>query len=196
MARLLEQRKRFTKNAIYDAAIGILTHEGFDAMTMERVAEVAGVAKGSVYNYFPNKQELARFVFTNTIDPLAETIEGIANRDLPALEKLRQILRTWFQYVNEHRGVVNMLFNDHAFQKLLKMVDPPPRNKPIGRFDAIIRQGIEEGVFRAVDAREYARLLFVVVCETCDEHVARQETWGIEDSVDLVMDFFLHGAGK
>jgi len=54
MAQLAERRKELVtglmKDAIYAAAVEILTKQGVDGLTMDRVAETAGVAKGSLYN--------------------------------------------------------------------------------------------------------------------------------------------------
>lgn len=55
-----QARARETVEAILTAAARILTSEGFGALTTNRVAEVAGVSVGSLYQYFPNKEALVR----------------------------------------------------------------------------------------------------------------------------------------
>lgn len=55
-----QARARETVEAILTAAARILTSEGFEALTTNRVAAVAGVSVGSLYQYFPNKEALAR----------------------------------------------------------------------------------------------------------------------------------------
>lgn len=53
-----EQKKRETRKAISDAATALFTERGFDAVTVAEVAEAAGVAKMTVFNYFPRKEDL------------------------------------------------------------------------------------------------------------------------------------------
>ncbi len=55
-----QARARETVEAILTAAARILTSEGFEALTTNRVAAVAGVSVGSLYQYFPNKEALTR----------------------------------------------------------------------------------------------------------------------------------------
>jgi AcrR family transcriptional regulator len=55
-----QARARETVEAILTAAARILTSEGFEALTTNRVAAVAGVSVGSLYQYFPNKEALVR----------------------------------------------------------------------------------------------------------------------------------------
>jgi AcrR family transcriptional regulator len=53
-----QRRARATVEAILDAAIRILKREGVAAITTNRVAEIAGVSVGSIYQYFPDKRAI------------------------------------------------------------------------------------------------------------------------------------------
>jgi AcrR family transcriptional regulator len=53
-----QRRARLTVDAILDAVVRILKREGIKAVTTNRVAKVAGVSIGSIYQYFPDKQAL------------------------------------------------------------------------------------------------------------------------------------------
>ena len=55
-----QARAKETVEVILTAAARILTSEGFEALTTNRVAAVAGVSVGSLYQYFPNKEALVR----------------------------------------------------------------------------------------------------------------------------------------
>lgn len=73
-------RARQTVEAVLDAVIRVLKREGFEAITTNRIAEVAGVSIGSVYQYFPDKhamfaalhqrhiEEIDRMIATKLID--------------------------------------------------------------------------------------------------------------------------------
>jgi len=53
-----QRRSRQTVEAILDAVVRILKREGFDSVTTNRIAEVAGVSIGSLYQYFPDKKAI------------------------------------------------------------------------------------------------------------------------------------------
>ena len=52
MQRRRAMAEEMMHRAICDAAAAVLADVGFTALTMERVAEAAGVSKGTLYNYF------------------------------------------------------------------------------------------------------------------------------------------------
>ena len=66
MPRLSEARKELLttmmKESIFEAATSVLSEHGLDGTTMNRVAAAADLAKSSLYDYFPSKDELLEFV--------------------------------------------------------------------------------------------------------------------------------------
>jgi AcrR family transcriptional regulator len=57
-----QQRSRATVDALIDATARILVREGFDKASTNRIAEVAGVSVGSLYQYYPSKEALVAAV--------------------------------------------------------------------------------------------------------------------------------------
>jgi AcrR family transcriptional regulator len=76
--RPTQLRARQTVEAVLDAVIRILKREGADAVTTNRIAEVAGVSIGSLYQYFPDK----RAIFTALHDRHIEQIDRLVERTL------------------------------------------------------------------------------------------------------------------
>lgn len=199
MARLAERRKRLVtsmmKQGIYEAAVAVLTRYGLEGTTMDRVAEQAEVAKGSLYKYFQNKVELLQFVHERLLEPLRESSQEILDEDLSALPKLEALLRHWFEYLQEHRGLFNFFFVDHAVRALLRDHDRTGRTSAVQDLALIIRQGIEEGGFRRVDVSLTAELLFGAVRDVCEQRIETDAALPIDQLIEGVMDFFQHGVG-
>lgn len=197
MPRLADQRKRaltsMMRDGIYDAAIAVLERSGPDGLTMDRVAEEAGVAKGSLYNYFPNKSELLNFVHERTIEPLIQQTREVMARDLGAAEKLKGILHGWTTYIEGRRGLFNFLFNEYAIHKVIKLQDNVKHKEILQEVACVIRQGIEEGEFRPMDADHAAMLLMGGAKETYEQLNASQAPWNIDEIVDTMVSFFLCG---
>jgi AcrR family transcriptional regulator len=70
-----QRRARQTVEAVLDAVIRILKREGFSAVTTNRIAEVAGVSIGSVYQYFPDKQAIFVALHRRHIDQVDRIIQ-------------------------------------------------------------------------------------------------------------------------
>ncbi len=68
-------RARQTVDAILDAIIRLLKREGFDAITTNRIAEVAGVSIGSLYQYFPDKRAIFAALHERHIEEIDRMVE-------------------------------------------------------------------------------------------------------------------------
>jgi AcrR family transcriptional regulator len=72
-----QPRSRFTVEAIVEAATRILERDGLVALNTNRVAEVAGVSVGSLYQYFPNKDALLAALIARATDTLVARIQTL-----------------------------------------------------------------------------------------------------------------------
>jgi AcrR family transcriptional regulator len=71
-----QRRARLTVDAVLEAAVKVLKREGFNALTTNRIAEVAGVSIGSVYQYFPDKGAIFSALHRRHIEEIDRIIEG------------------------------------------------------------------------------------------------------------------------
>jgi AcrR family transcriptional regulator len=95
---------------ILEAATKSFTLFGYKATTVEQVAKIANVGKGTVYNFFENKQQLLQFVVKNLIDEMRNEADKTLNPDDSFMK-------------NAHNGLMKMLqFRDRhlLFAKLIE----------------------------------------------------------------------------
>ncbi len=69
-----QERSRATVDALLDATARILVKEGFDKASTNRIAEVAGVSVGSLYQYFPSKEALVAAVIERHQQEIMQTV--------------------------------------------------------------------------------------------------------------------------
>jgi AcrR family transcriptional regulator len=74
---LRERKKQETRQAISDIATVLFAERGFDSVTIAQVAEAAGVAKMTVTNYFPRKEDL---VFDRAQGIVSSLADAVASR--------------------------------------------------------------------------------------------------------------------
>lgn len=89
-ARLADTRRR-----ILNAARELVAEGGFSAAQMTEVARKAAVATGTLYRYFPSKEELCRQVFREVSAREMNLLVGIAQGEGSARERLDRVLRTF-----------------------------------------------------------------------------------------------------
>jgi len=94
-----QRRARATVESMLDAVIRILKREGAGAMTTNRIAEVAGVSIGSVYQYFPNK----RAIFTALHERHIHQIDRLVQNTLVehAASSLEDLMRAMIEAMVE-----------------------------------------------------------------------------------------------
>jgi AcrR family transcriptional regulator len=71
-----QERSRATVDALIEATARILVKEGFDKTSTNRIAEVAGVSVGSLYQYFPSKEALVAAVIERHQQEIMRTVRG------------------------------------------------------------------------------------------------------------------------
>ena len=148
---------------ILDAALAEFADRGFAAARLDDIAKRAGVAKGTIYLYFPDKDALFRGVVHELLITRIERGEREAGRgDESAADTLRQILREYWEFIRSP-----------TFAPLFRLVHAElPHYPDLARFYAdevvargqrliagVIKTGVERGEFRDVDARVAARMV-------------------------------------
>ena len=85
------------RQAILDAALAVFAERGYEAARLDDVAARAGVAKGTLYLYFKDKEALFEALIRSAIDPIVERLQTVAAvPDLP-LSQILEVLFSVFQ---------------------------------------------------------------------------------------------------
>jgi AcrR family transcriptional regulator len=88
-----QRRARQTVEAILDAVVRILKREGFDAITTNHIAEIAGVSIGSLYQYFPDKRAIFVALHGRHIEEIDRVIQStLVEHASSSLEELLRAL--------------------------------------------------------------------------------------------------------
>ncbi len=164
MAKHVDKEQRQAE--LLEKAIEVFAERGYQATTMDEIAERAGVSKGMLYIYFKNKEALFGAVFRwfgkMTGEMMLEAVAGVDDE----AEQIRCIAATWAEVALHHRDFVPLFLdfwaaasmkgmrNDYAED--LEAMYEEYRNMIIG----IIEQGKSKGSFRKdVDSQAVAYLL-------------------------------------
>lgn len=149
---------------IVDAALAVFGEHGLAGARLDDIAQRAGVAKGTIYLYFPNKEELFREVIRRTIVArldLAERELADAGAAGPAA-LLRTFMVGWWEFVctpefqSVHRLVVGEL---HRFPDLADFYVREVAARAHRIVGGVITRGVAEGVFRPVDPTVATRMI-------------------------------------
>jgi AcrR family transcriptional regulator len=193
MPRLSEARKELLttmmKNSIFEAATSVLSEHGLDGTTMNRVAAAADLAKSSLYDYFPSKDELLEFVSDRLALPFMQAVEETLGADLPAPHKLERILRIAFENCTKHKAIVRLLVqSDHEYRLRQKT-----RPQILEAFTAIFEQGIKEGSFHPHNPAHTGRMFLGAFRELFELLASSASEEAANEYVEVLIGAALHG---
>ena len=96
------RRKEARPAELLEAALTLFVEKGFAATRSEEVAKAAGVSKGTLYLYFPSKEELLKAVIQHFLGTEIETgIQEAAAADGPTAQVMHELLVTWWTRIYE-----------------------------------------------------------------------------------------------
>lgn len=168
-----QRRKETRPQELLDAALELFVEKGFAATRSEEVAQRAGVSKGTLYLYYPSKQELFKAVIRHNLSNLiAEGQEVAAQFEGTSSELLTLLIGVWWERVGNtpaagiHKVVVAEVRNFPELAQFYSDEVIAPADRMFGN---CIRRGIERGEFRPMPLHEAAHtlmapLLFMVLC--------------------------------
>ncbi len=125
---------------------------GFSALTMDKVAKKAGIAKGTVYLYFKDKDDLLEKVLSSGFEKMFERIKLRVANENGAFNKLRSLINENIRHIYENRYFFKTIFLDEVNVVFLKKKSKESYNLRRKRYtdyiSDIIKSGIESGEFR------------------------------------------------
>jgi AcrR family transcriptional regulator len=98
VAERKSRQKESTRQEILDAARDLFVNEGFDNVSMRKIAERVEYAPGTIYLYFKDKAEILDTLCEQTFEKLHARMEAIRQDSGNPLEGLRRGLRTYIQF--------------------------------------------------------------------------------------------------
>jgi AcrR family transcriptional regulator len=94
----VQERSRFTVDAIYEAAVQVFTDNGYTGATTDLIAEKAGVSVGTLYQYFPNKKAILIGIWNRNMDDADRDrelfLKGVKVEEGLNIRKIRFTLET------------------------------------------------------------------------------------------------------
>ena len=148
-------RRDLVMTEIYDQATRLFAERGFAGTSFQDIADAVGLTRPALYYYVKSKDELLAKLVAEITEGSAAGITAIARRaDLDPATKLHAIMTTSVQRQAQYAARFRLLIRSEA-----ELPDDLARAHEAGRravlkaVARVIDQGIEEGVFRPVDAR-------------------------------------------
>jgi TetR/AcrR family fatty acid metabolism transcriptional regulator len=152
------------KTKISQAAVRVFSREGFHHARMKAIAEEAGVAVGTIYNYFQDKDDLLVSVFEEGIRVRLDFLEELGRTSLPIRDQIQHLLESHFAQIREQQELAELILFErfHRGSRLRDRIHALQK-QIIDQITVFIQEGVDNGWVRPCHPQVVAQALFDLV---------------------------------
>lgn len=182
---------------ILEAAIAVFAEKGFHHARIADIARKAGVADGTIYLYFRNKDDVLLSIFEEKMGMLLAGLRDALGPVDDPLEKVRVFARYHFRQVQTHRALAEVLQIElRLSNKFLKEYRPEKLWEYLAVFGEIVKQGQARGVMRKdLDPLILRWAFFGSLDELAMQWVLskRKDRFPLDSAAETVAEVFIRG---
>jgi AcrR family transcriptional regulator len=184
----------FTRKNIQEAVIRILSRQGSAALTMERVAAEAGLAKGTLYAYFKDKKQLLESVKETSLQPMREELFSLLESDLSPERKLEGLITRHLGYFDENRGFFRVLLWERQLASIhLRRQQSTYYQNFVDRVARVFAEGVKKGIFKPLDPVKVALMIIEANIAMVGQRLLKDNPAPVEEDAGLLIDVFMQG---
>ena len=189
---------RSKRQQILAAAYGVFSRKGYHRATVDEIIALADTGKGTVYNYFNNKEQLFYTLIRERNQPFEATLQQVAESELTPLAKLEAMVRQFLRFYIENADLWRVMMHEmRGFgSEGLSSVKPEIRqkylevfNRTVGMLGKVLQEGIDKGVLRDVSAGKASFALFSVIVTL----VFQRFVTDVDATAREITDTFVYG---
>ncbi|MFJ7637485.1 TetR/AcrR family transcriptional regulator [Peribacillus sp. NPDC097264] len=191
------KRNKPKYNQIIDAAVIVIAQNGYYQAQVSKIAKQAGVADGTIYLYFKNKEDILISLFHEKMGYFVEQIEEELKGKTSVSEKLFLLIQKHFQILSEdvNLAIVTQLELRQSNKELRLRINEVLKGY-LNVIDQIITDGKENGEFLPDLNNLLARqMIFGTIDETATTWVMNEQKYSLADLASDVHRLLLGGCG-
>jgi TetR/AcrR family fatty acid metabolism transcriptional regulator len=180
---------------ILDAALKVIAEYGFHGSRISLIAKEAGVADGTIYLYFKNKEDILVSLFQERLGNLVTRVENSIEPTDTAAEALSKVVHIHFYELENninlaHVTQIELRQNSRALRSAIGIVIKPY----IKLLERLIRKGMANGEFRTdLDVRITRLLIFGALDEVVTSWLISGRKYPLTTQAEKTIEFFLQG---
>ncbi|MEB3101628.1 TetR/AcrR family transcriptional regulator [Ferviditalea candida] len=188
-----KKNEKYTQ--ILEGAVKVFARHGFFRSQVSKIAKEAGVADGTIYLYFKNKEEILIKIFEFKLGKLVERFQSSIGKADNAKEAIREICTIHYSQMEEdvdfaYVAQIELRQSSLELRKAIGQTIKPY----IQLIESILMRGIEENVFRSdMNVKLVRLLLFGAMDEVITSWLISGRKYSLMEQIDGTVDFFLRG---
>ena len=140
-----ETKKRELREAIYETAMALFLQKGFDNVTVEDITHQIEIAKGTFFNYFPNKESILLYFMRRHLEEVKDQIPRVIKEAKTTQQKLHCLFSILAKMVVTNEPLVKWVLVESLRLRVYKKEKKEVSRKILQNVVEIIREGQERG---------------------------------------------------
>lgn len=189
------KRDRPKYRQILDAAVIVIAENGYHQAQVSKIAKEAGVADGTIYLYFKNKEDILISVFRENLAIFSKNVEEILKKEMSTSDKLYYIIENHFRLLdgNRHLAIVTQLELRQSSKDLRHRINQVLKEY-LTLLDRIIMEGIEKGeLVKDLDYRLARQMVFGTIDEILTSWVMNEQKYQLMNLAQNVHKIIMNG---
>ena len=185
-----EATKQANRTAILDAARDVFAEIGFGAASVRDIVRRTGLAAGTFYNYFPDKESVLAALLEDSAVEARARVHAARERATTLREFVEGGYRAYFEFLTEDRGTFELLRRNAG--TIREMFDEPTIGAGTEELAQDLRTAIRAGLLPEMDA-EYMAAAMVGAGVEIGVRMLDQEPPDVDGATAFVAELFLAG---
>jgi TetR/AcrR family transcriptional regulator len=146
-----ERELEIRSEDIIDAAEKLFFSKGYENVSMNDIAEESEMARGTLYKYFKNKDDIYAAIAIRAAKIIGQEFQKLLSKDQNGIEKIRSICEFYYDFYKKYPGYYKAYYHSGMFKiegsptlEKLKVI----RNKSFHAAVEAVKEGIKEGNLR------------------------------------------------
>ncbi|MEN6476112.1 MAG: TetR/AcrR family transcriptional regulator [Syntrophaceae bacterium] len=184
------------RERVIDAALKIFDRDGFHRATMDDIAKLADVGKGSVYRYFKNKDDLLQCILMERTEQFFEDMNVVFSLEIDIAERIQMIIAGWVNFIYQNQELYGLIQNiiqindtntrDIFFSQMVsKLPMLKERSVAVARDD---RTRVTELTFETIFIGGLGFVDWVYY-----KWIRAGKSYDLLDEIPIIVDMLLHG---
>jgi len=194
-----EVLSEFRKSELLTAARAVFAKKGFHDASIEEIAEMAEVAKGTVYLYYKSKNDLYLEALRFGIESLVKELKARADTPGSCLETLRLLTHTKIVFFDENRDFFRIYYSE------MGKLPAHPAGLSLVRdlyaeqarvFERVLREGIKRREVRNIDVEKTAFAVADLTRGIATQRLLGMSKSHLEDDVEFIVNVIWKGIAR
>lgn len=182
-----------TKRSIFEAAIKVFSVSGYNGATMDEVASVAGVAKGTLYYHFKSKEEIFKFIISEGINVIREEINDATSKEEDPVEKLKVLCKVQLNLVYRQKDLFKVIMSQIWGQESRQLELRAIIQSYMKNISKFFKEAIDKKVIENNNPDFLAYTFFGSLTSAAIYELIHQDDEEVDVTIDRLMNYFMNG---